>query len=68
MNLLTIQKDSQIQKTNAWSPKGKGQGEGKGVMWNLGLTSKYYYTKIFRQLGPIVSHRGLYLIFFNYLQ
>ena len=62
MNLLTIQKDSQIQKTNAWSPKGKG------AMWNLGLTSTYYYTKVDRQLGPIVSHRGLYSIFFNYLQ
>ena len=27
MNLLTKQKDSQIQKTNSWLPKGKGQGE-----------------------------------------
>ena len=26
INLLTKQKDSQIQKTNSWLPKGKGQG------------------------------------------
>lgn len=67
MNLLTKQEDSQIQKTNAWSPKGQGQGEGKGVTWNLGLTNTYYYTKIDRQQGPIASHRGLYSIFCNYL-
>ena len=40
MNLFTKQKQTHRQKTNLWSPKGKGE---EGKIRSLGLTYTHYY-------------------------
>ena len=41
MNVYAKQKDSQIQKTNLWLPKGRGKGEGQ--IRGMVLTGTNYY-------------------------